>query len=166
MHTNCIFCQYNLTYKRRKNTPHDSNSDLYEHWKREWCCNNTAQASVKKTHFKMPENSRSFLYVRLWREKGDFSEFCQLLVCQPIVLLLLMDMLLPMMRKRLSGIAKRCFRVSGKASFMHQERLSGSAIKPLWQFRSLFGDTEDTPEGCAEVQKRRFGNISGVFRNC
>ena len=81
-------------------------------------------------------------------------------MCQPIVLLLLMDMLLPMMRKRLSGIAKRCFRVSGKASFMHQERLSGSAIKPLWQFRSLFGGMEDTPEGCAEVQKRRFGNIS------
>ena len=89
-----------------------------------------------------------------------------MLVCQPIVLLLLMDMVLPMMRKRLSGIAKRCFRVSGKASFMHQERLSGSAIKPLWQFRSLFGDTEDTPEECAEVQKRCFGNISDVFRNC
>ena len=114
----------------------------------------------------MPENVLSFLYVRLWREKGDFSEFCQLLVCQPIVLLLLMDMVLPMMRKRLSGIAKRCFRVSGKASFMHQKRLSGSAIKPLWQFRSLFGDTEDTPEECAEVQKRCFGNISDVFRNC
>ena len=92
----------------------------------------------------MPENVLSFLYVRLWREKGDFSEFCQLLVCQPIVLLLLMDMVLPMMRKRLSG----------------------SAIKPLWQFRSLFGDTEDTPEECAEVQKRCFGNISDVFRNC
>lgn len=121
---------------------------------------------LKKTHFKMPENVLSFLYVRLWREKGDFSGFCQLLVCQPVVLLLLMDMLLPMMRKRLSGIAKRCFRVSGKAFFMHQERLSGSAIKPLWQFRSLFGCMEDTPEGCAEVQKRRFGNISGVFRNC
>jgi hypothetical protein len=114
----------------------------------------------------MPENVLSFLCVRLWREKGDFSEFCQLLVCQPIVLLLLMDMVLPMMRKRLSGIAKRCFRVSGKASFMHQKRLSGSAIKPLWQFRSLFGDTEDTPEECAEVQKRCFGNISDVFRNC
>lgn len=99
-------------------------------------------------------------------KKAIFSEFCQLLVCQPVVLLLLMDMLLPMMRKRLSGIAKRCFRVSGKASFMHQERLSGSAIKPLWQFRSLFGDTEDTPEGCAEVQKLCFGIISDVFRNC
>ena len=104
--------------------------------------------------------------MRLWREKGDFSGFCQLLVCQPIVLLLLMDMLLPMMRKRLSGIAKRCFRVSGKASFMHQERLSGSAIKPLWQFRSLFGGMEDTLEGCAKVQKLCFVNISGVFRNC
>ena len=140
-HTNCIFCQYNLTYNSRKNTPHDSNCDFYVPWKRERCCNNTAQANVKKTPFKMPENVLSFLYVRLWREKGDFLEFCQLLVCQPIVLLLLMDMVLPMMRKRLSGIAKRCFRVSGKASFMHQERLSGSAIKPLWQFRSLFGDT-------------------------
>ena len=89
-----------------------------------------------------------------------------MLVCQPIVLLLLMDMVMSMMRKRLSGIAKRCFLVSGKAFFMHQERLSGSAIKPLWQFRSLFGDREDTPEGCAEVQKRRFGIISDVFRNC
>lgn len=87
-------------------------------------------------------------------------------MCQPIVLLLLMDMVMSMMRKRLSGIAKRCFRVSGKASFMHQERLSGSVIKPLWQFRSLFGGMEDTLEGCAEVQKQRFGNISGVFRNC
>lgn len=87
-------------------------------------------------------------------------------MCQPIVLLLLMDMILSMMRKRLSCIAKRCFRVSGKASFMHQERLSGSAIKPLWQFRSLFGCMEDTPEECTEVQKLCFGIISDVFRNC
>ena len=79
---------------------------------------------LKNTHFKMPENVLSFLYVRLWREKGDFSGVCQLLVCQPVVLLLLMDMLLPMMRKRLSGIAKRCFRVSGKAFFLFQLFLS------------------------------------------
>ena len=89
-----------------------------------------------------------------------------MLVCQPVVLLLLMDMVMSMMRKRLSGIAKRCFRVSGKASFMHQERLSGSAIKPLWQFRSLFGGMEDTLEGGAKVQKLCFGIISDVFRNC
>ena len=42
---------------------------------------------LKKHPSKCRENSRSFLYVRLWREKGDFSGFCQLLVCQPIVLL-------------------------------------------------------------------------------